>query len=92
MIGTGMPHFVSNSIGFVLHVYQCDVETFISICVRIFWVMNRSCKIPHSSHWSKKQKAMETSFYIDCSFPKTFRGKIYFLVLPWKKCFNDGVS
>lgn len=36
MIGTGMPHFVSNSIGFVLHVYQYDVETYISICVRIW--------------------------------------------------------
>lgn len=28
MIGTGMPHFVSNNIGFVLHVYQYDVETY----------------------------------------------------------------
>lgn len=34
MIGTGMPRFVSKSIGFVLHVYQYDVETYISICVR----------------------------------------------------------
>lgn len=36
MIGTGMPHFVSNSIGFLLHVYQYDVETYISICARIW--------------------------------------------------------
>lgn len=59
MIGTGMPHFVSNSIGFLLHVYQYDVETYISITMcenMTTGVLNRSCKIPQSSHWSKNKK------------------------------------